>query len=116
MSDLWEDIERAHEARVQEVEADLTQRVDALAILELSRRMLEHQERELDRAVAMAVAAARRAKHARRAQLRAVRLARRVGQLCRKLGVAPVVRPGEDEVLRQATERLAARIEAAHAG
>lgn len=116
MSDLWDEIEIAHEERVQEVEANLAQRVDALTILELSRRMLEHQEREFDRAVAMALAASRRAKHARRAQLRAVRLARRAGQLCRRLGVAPVIRPGEDEVLRQAIERLSRRIEVAHAG
>lgn len=116
MSDLWDEIEAAHEERVQEVEDDLAQRVDALTILEISRRMLEHQERELDRAVAMALAASRRARHARRAQLRAVRLARRVGQLCRRLRIAPTVRPGEEEVLRQAAERLSRRIEAADAG
>jgi hypothetical protein len=116
MSDTWDEVEAAHEARVREVEADLEQRVDALVVLELSRRMLEHQERELDRAVSAALAASRRASHARRAARRAVRLARRAGQLCRRLGVTPLVRPGEEEVLRQAGQRLGQRIEVSHAG
>ena len=112
----WDDVEAAHEARVQEVTANLEARVDALTILELSKRMLEAQERELERAVAMALAASRRARHARRAARRAVRLARRAGQLCRRLGVTPPVKPGEEEVLRQAGERLKQRIEVDHAG